>query len=78
MYRVYSGPAGAEFGPLDKSRHLFKSFDNLDEAIGWAHRVRETGRVAFLIEGDDGTHIDRQQLAKALKHRESERARHVP
>lgn len=75
MFRVYSGPAGAAFGPLDKSRHLFKSFDSLDEAIGWAHHVGESGRAAFLIEGDDGTHIDRHQLAKALRHRASENAR---
>ena len=70
MYRVYSGPAGAVFGPLDKSSHLFKSFDSLDEALSWAHHIKDTGRTALLIEGDDGTRIDKQQLAKALHHRQ--------
>lgn len=73
MYRVYSGPPGAEsVSPLDKSRQLYKEFVTLDEAIDFAHHLRETGRVAMLIEGDDGTRIDRKDLAKTLHHRGSE------
>lgn len=73
MYRVYSGPAGSEpISPLDKGMHLFKEFLALDEAMGFAHHLKTTGRVALLIEGDDGTHLDRKDLAKALRHRDNE------
>jgi len=73
MYRVYSGPPGSgDISPIDKSRHLYKEFGGLDEAIGFAHHLKESGRVALLIEGDDGTHISRKDLAKALRHRENE------
>jgi hypothetical protein len=75
MYRVYSGPRGSESpSPLDKGGSLYKEFERLDEAIGWAHHVKETGRVALLIEGDDGTRLDKQALAKVLHHREDEQA----
>lgn len=70
MFRVYSGPPGAEaIRPIEKGSHLFKEFDGLDEAMGFARHLHRTGRVALLIEGDDGTHLDRSALAKEL-HRE--------
>lgn len=75
MFRVYSGPVGAAMGPMDKSKFLHKQFDSLDEALSWAHHIKDTGRTALLIEGDDGTRIDKQQLARALHHRGSEHAR---
>ena len=78
MYRVYSGPRGAEdLSPIEKSRALFKEFGGLDEAISFAHYLKETGRVPLLIEGDDGTRIDRRDLAKTLHHRASEQT-HIP
>jgi hypothetical protein len=65
MFRVYSGPRGSEpVSPINKGRHLFKEFAGLDEAIGFARHLRTTGRVALLIEGDDGTHLDRKALAR--------------
>ncbi|HWV55576.1 hypothetical protein [Pseudorhodoplanes sp.] len=73
MYRVYSGPVGSErISPLDKGRHLFKEFGTMDEAVGFAQHLKATGRVALLIEGDDGTHLDRSALAKTLHHRANE------
>ena len=73
MYRVYSGPVGSEpISPLNKGKHLFKEFTALDEAMGFAHHLKATGRVALLIEGDDGTHLDRKDLTKALHHRTNE------
>jgi hypothetical protein len=73
MYRVYSGPPGSEtLSPLEKGRHLFKEFGSMDEAMSFAHHLKSTGRVALLIEGDDGTHLDRKDLAKALHHRGNE------
>ncbi|HUI12656.1 MAG TPA: hypothetical protein VL048_04205 [Xanthobacteraceae bacterium] len=67
-YRVYSGPRGSQsISPLEKDRHLFKEFTSLDEAMGWARRLNNDGRVALLIEGDDGTRLTKQQIVTALK-----------
>jgi hypothetical protein len=73
MYRVYSGPSGSEtLSPLDKGRHLFKECASMDEAMGFAQHLKASGRVALLIEGDDGTHLTRNDLTKALHHRGNE------
>ena len=67
-YRVYSGPRGSEsISPIEKDRHLFKEFGVLDEAMSWARHINNKGRVALLVEGDDGTHLTKQQIATALK-----------
>ena len=73
-YRVYSGPHGAAVPKaLDRERMLFKEFSTLDEAMSWAGHVNHTGLTALLVEGDDGTHIAKQEIAAALRHRETER-----
>ena len=67
-YRVYSGPRGSEtIAPSEKDRHLFKEFSLLDEAMSWARHLNSGGRVALLIEGDDGTRLTKQQIVTALK-----------
>jgi len=67
-YRVYSGPKGsADISPLAKSETLFKQFGALDEALAWARHVEQTGRVPLLIEGDDGTRMDRRDIGAALR-----------
>jgi len=67
-YRVYSGPRGSQsISPLEKDRHLFKEFSLLDEAMGWARHINESGRVALLVDGDDGTRLTKQQIVTALK-----------
>jgi hypothetical protein len=67
-FRVYSGPRGSEtLSPLDKDRHLFKEFATLDEALGWARHLNDNGRVALLVEGDDGTRLTKQQIVVALQ-----------
>lgn len=67
-YRVYSGPRGsADISPLAKSETLFKQFSALDEALAWARHVEQTGRVPLLIEGDDGTRMDRRDIGAALR-----------
>jgi len=72
QYRVYSGPSGVErISPMEKEKLLFKEFVSLDEAFAWAEHVGTTGRVALLIEGDDGTHLTKHEIAGALRHRES-------
>jgi antibiotic biosynthesis monooxygenase (ABM) superfamily enzyme len=71
-YRTYSGPRGSQaIAPLEKDRLLYKEFDTLDGALAWARHVNEGGRVALLIEGDDGTHLGKQEIAGALHHREA-------
>ena len=73
-YRVYSGPRGSEaIPPLEKDRYLFKEFSSLDEALGWARHINNGGRVALLIEGDDGTRLTKQQVAATLAHPEAGR-----
>ncbi len=67
-YRVYSGPRGSQsISPLEKDRHLYKEFNLLDEAMSWARHINDGGRVALLIEGDDGTQLTKQQIVTALK-----------
>jgi hypothetical protein len=75
-YRVYSGPPGTEAVPvMEKERWLYKEFGLFDEAIGWARHVNVSGRVALLIEGDDGTRLTKKEIAAALRHsEETERA----
>ena len=71
-YRTYSGPRGSEtISPLDKERLLYKEFDTLDSALAWARHVNAGGRVALLIEGDDGTHLGKQEIVGALHHAEA-------
>ena len=71
QYRVYSGPRGsAAISPLDQQRMLFKECDTLDAALAWARHLTASGRVPLLIEGDDGTRLDKQQIAAALPHTE--------
>ncbi|HET7850263.1 MAG TPA: hypothetical protein VFL51_14480 [Pseudolabrys sp.] len=72
-YRVYSGPRGsADVSPLEKEQLLFKEFAALDDALSWAHHVEQGGRVPLLIEGDDGTKMDKRAIADALRIRMSE------
>lgn len=70
-YRVYSGPRGAHIdSPLDKAHLLYKEFDTLDAAMSWARHLISGGRVALMIEGDDGTSLSKLEIAAALKHPE--------
>ena len=67
QYRVYSGPKGSgEISPMSKERMLYKEFVSLDDALSWARHVGRTERVPLLIEGDDGTRLDRRAIADAL------------
>jgi hypothetical protein len=71
LYRVYSGPRGAEdVRAIDKHKMLFKQFPTLDDAVGWAHHLDKTGHTALLIEGDDGTSLTRREIAALLRHSE--------
>jgi hypothetical protein len=67
-YRVYSGPKGsADVAPLAKEQMLFKEFAALDDALSWARHLEQGGRIPLLLEGDDGTRMDRRAIADALR-----------
>ena len=75
-YRVYSGPRGCEtIPPLEKDGWLFKEYSDLDDALGWAQHISDRGGVALLIEGDDGTLLNKREIAAALSSRERTPAR---
>ncbi len=66
-YRVYSGPRGSDdISPLAKDKMLFKEFNTMDQALAWSRHVNGEGRTPLLIEGDDGTRMDRRAIADAL------------
>lgn len=67
-FRVYSGPRGSEdVSPMTKDKLLFKEFSALDDALSWARHIEREGRVPLLIEGDDGTRMDRRSIVNALR-----------
>ena len=38
--------------------------------MSWSRHINAGGRVALLIEGDDGTRLTKQQIVNALKNPE--------
>jgi hypothetical protein len=67
-YRVYSGPKGStDVSPFEKSELLFKEFAALDDALSWARHLEAGGRIPLLIEGDDGTRMNRRAIVDALR-----------
>ena len=68
MYRAYYGPAGCgPLSPLAKHRQPFREFALLDEALLWARRVVAKGTAVLAIDGDDGTQLNRSEIAVALR-----------
>jgi hypothetical protein len=71
-FRTYSGPRGASPATaLERDHALFKEFDSLDGALGWARHLDGRGLTALLIEGDDGTRMTKQEIVAALHHAEN-------
>ena len=61
-------PKGSpDLSPLEKSQLLFKEFAVLDDALSWARHLEGTGRIPLLIEGDDGTRMNRRAIIDALR-----------
>jgi hypothetical protein len=78
-YRVYSGPRGSgALSALDRERMLFKEFESLDAALGWARHLAAGDRVALWMEGDDGTRLGKEEIAAALRHAENPLVDHAP
>jgi hypothetical protein len=66
-YRVFSGPPGTDdVSAVQRDQMLFKEFPSLDEALSWARHLSKSGRIPLLIEGDDGTRMDKRAIADAL------------
>ncbi len=64
MYRVYSGPPGMKrLNREEKARALYTEFGFLDDALSFAAEVAGEGRVPVLIEGDNGTRLERYEIA---------------
>lgn len=75
-FRVYSGPKGSEeISPFTKEKMLFKEFTTMDQALSWSRHVEGEGRTPLLIEGDDGTRMDRRGIAEALRVGQHEQVR---
>jgi hypothetical protein len=73
-HELSRGPKGSpDIKPFDRAQALFKQFEALDEALSWARHVEDTGRVPLLIEGHDGTRMDRREIGNALRVGERER-----
>jgi hypothetical protein len=56
---------------------LFKEFDTLEAALGWGRHLAASGRVPLMIEGDDGTRLDKRDIAAALAHAEHAVSEHA-
>lgn len=77
-FKVYSGPAGTDaISPIRKDRMLFKEFPNFDEALSWASHIKDTGRIAVLIEDDTGRTFDKREIAAALADRNARDVRGI-
>ena len=67
MYRVYSGPPGIKkLSSEEKARCLYQEFGFIDEALDFAAQITRRGRVAILIEGDNGIALDFSAISDAM------------
>lgn len=66
-YRVYTGESGSENVSLAREQMLFKEFSMLDDALAFARHLERGGRKAILIEGDDGTRMNKREISEALR-----------
>jgi hypothetical protein len=75
-YRVFSGPPGtSDVSAADREHMLFKEVASLDEALSWARHLEKSGRRPLLIEGDDGTYLDKRAIVGALRTGERDEVR---
>ena len=77
-FKVYSGPVGTDaVSPIHKDRMLFKEFANFDEALSWASHIKDTGRVAVLLEDETGRTFNKREIAAALADRNARDVRGI-
>jgi hypothetical protein len=65
MYTVYFGPRGS--GVLRKTQLSSKRFPSMPEALLWARGISAKGSSVIRLEGDDGTDLNRNELACAFR-----------
>jgi hypothetical protein len=73
-WRLWAGLAKtqAEFAAI-KSLLSFKGADSLHDALWWAMKVNDLGlEIAWEIESDDGSRLDRQEIAEMVWRRRPE------
>lgn len=68
MYRAYFGTLRDAVSPIDKDRQPTKAFRDLDEALMWSREVMSKGTSVTAIDGDDGTHLDKNEIAAYARH----------
>lgn len=67
MYRAYFGTQGCGIpGPLEKERWPSREFSQMADALVWTQRLAKRGAVVVAIEGDDGTQLNRADIASRL------------
>lgn len=67
MYRVYSAPPGTRrLSQEERARCLYEEFGFIDEALDHAASLTRKGRVAVLIEGDNGIELNFREIAEAM------------
>lgn len=65
MYTVYFGRGST--GELRKAQLSSKRFSTMPEALLWARDISARGRAVIRLEGDDGTDLNRNELACAFR-----------
>jgi hypothetical protein len=66
-YRAYYRKRGAgQASPLEKHRAPFMEFFDVDAALQWAGQIAKRELIVFTIDGDDGTHLTKHEIAAAL------------
>lgn len=67
MYRAYFGTQGCGIpSPLEKERWPSRTFSAIEEALVWAERVAKRGVVVVSIDENDGTRLNRTDIASRL------------
>jgi hypothetical protein len=68
MYTVYFGPKGCgDRAGSYAAQLLSKRFASVSEALLWAHVAAGRGSAVLRLQGDDGTDLNRDDLACAFR-----------
>jgi hypothetical protein len=73
MYKMYGAIERAS-KTLPQGKLIPIVYRELDDALGAARNLNARGGTALLIEGDDGTHLTKYQIARVVDERRAELA----
>ena len=51
----------------NKAQYMTFNYSELDDALGMARKINKRGGVAWEIEGDDGTHLQHDEIEKTIR-----------